>query len=838
MVEDKNVINTFSGSTYKVMSSLDKGAKKFRNLYAILLVTLAFIAFVSATAVFTDNYIDIPYVNTSAISNLFGGANLGGANLQNVGNATLTNLNVTGITYPHTQAFSSDQLIGYWDFNNNSNDNSGKGHVGFAYNGASYTTDQRFGSSATFDGVNDYILVTGYDEFSPITDSYTICGWVKPGTPSSAGTLFGYGDSTNDNRVDIGIGTDNTLRATSGNNSAGVNPGASGSITIGSWSQFCYIYNAGTRSLYINNVLQTGTSTPGTSALPGQIVFGARNTGATFYNGSIDNFMIFKRVLSEAEMQTLYESNYELTNPNAYQNKINYNRPQGGTIVDRPLFSTGTNTLTVCSSGCTYTTIQDAVNHVPYFLNHRYTISITDGTYNENVFVPPMVVGDIVDSVDGACEALVIKGNSSNINGVKVKSFELSSILGCQTPAIEYMQMTSYDPYSDENVSIAIYGSQNPVIKFINFTGVSANNGIMAYGSTVTVSAVDFGNNDLQHAILAKHGGTVSFNDAVNTGSVKSNLGSLDDGSAYLNNDTIGMTWVGDMFSKTNDQSGIALSRDISNGKYILHFVNSFQEPIQPQTYGASTNGLIAYYKGDDLLDYSGNGHNLSSVGSGTLSPGKFGDSFTSNGVNGNNWIASDTVVPNGLTQFSYFAWANIKDSTVTNHIFRTGAGGAQTLYLGITSGMIMKCGVQLNTSLYETSKSTGLSAGSWHFYGCTYNGTGLTYYLDGKYLGSVDTIDNGALNLSTSALTVNARPGNSLVLNGSSDEIMIFNRTLTTEEMRSWYEAGVKEGMSPQAYYLKQTCTWEGNYSQGTTCSDNKVLRGINQTSQQIYCC
>jgi hypothetical protein len=75
----------------------------------------------------------------------------------------------------------TDDLVAYYPFNGNANDESGNGHDG-TVNGATLTTD-RFGnenSAYSFDGVNDYIaaidqiITTGLTEF-------TIAAWIKSG---------------------------------------------------------------------------------------------------------------------------------------------------------------------------------------------------------------------------------------------------------------------------------------------------------------------------------------------------------------------------------------------------------------------------------------------------------------------------------------------------------------------------------------------------------------------------------------------------------------------------------------------------------------------------------
>ena len=68
-------------------------------------------------------------------------------------------------------------LVGYWPFNGNANDESGNGNNG-TVNGATLTTD-RFGSANSaysFDGINDYIIANGGDQFA--TTSRTVSYWI------------------------------------------------------------------------------------------------------------------------------------------------------------------------------------------------------------------------------------------------------------------------------------------------------------------------------------------------------------------------------------------------------------------------------------------------------------------------------------------------------------------------------------------------------------------------------------------------------------------------------------------------------------------------------------
>src|SRR3990167_7989353 len=708
----------------------------------------------------------------------------------------LENINITGIRYARTDGLSTDGLVGYWLFNGDINDYSGHNYKAFPTGSPTFTTDGRFGEALTFDGVDDYARALNVDEFN------------------NTGTLFGYSDNSSDSRMNIGVATGSTFQITAtGGASVALTPCVSGTANLGEWNEFYYEFNGTGKNLYVNGIKATGTTCPATAEDNSPaVIFGSRNGATNFYNGTIDNIMLFNRLLSSDERNSLRELNTEFSAAENF-GTVNYNAPNGRKVRDRPLFSSAQKTVTVGAGGTyDYETMQEAVDDIPVFVNHDYNIRPIDGTYPEDVIVPFFVSADSTDATDGPCETVSIFGNSSNRNGVSVNSFHVVSSIGCQGVAIKYFNMLGFDPRSDENVSVAVYASNHPTIQSMNFSSVSASAhvGIMAYGSMVTLEGNDFGNGVLQNAVSAKHGGVIYFNNNRNFGSVTDSLANIDAGQVHLNNDTMGMTWVGKMFEYPADDSGIATSKDLTKSRAKLHIVNYFEEPIQPQQTGASSDGLVGYYKGDTTGDFSGNGYNISSVNSATTTSGKFGQSFTSDASN-KYWTAANTVLQSNITGASWFAWGKIVGGGTSGQvIFRTGSSGSQQagLYFG-ADGTQLKCAITLNGTNYETGKNVNtvdpyINQADWHFYGCSWNATHMNYYIDGQYIANVDVLDNGALNLSTTVLAINGRNGGSHNLNGSSDEIMIFNRTMTDAEMRSWYERGVSEFTSPKANYLK----------------------------------
>lgn len=211
-----------------------------------------------------------------------------------------------------------------------------------------------------------------------------------------------------------------------------------------------------------------------------------------------------------------------------------------GQQAKRDLVSSTEINLTVCASGCDYTTIQEAVNQVPYMIRHRFTIHVSDGTYAEDVWIPPILVADIIDTEEGSVVGFRLVGNESNINGVKLKSIHVTTALGSQTPTIRDLSVYGHEPTSDENVSIAIYGSQYVQLTRINMTAESGSVkvGILCYGSQVSLSDIYF-NNNYDAGVSLKHGAIVHSLDGGLHGNVNGYVYQTVGGFAIVRNDTV-----------------------------------------------------------------------------------------------------------------------------------------------------------------------------------------------------------------------------------------------------------------------------------------------------------
>lgn len=259
-----------------------------------------------------------------------------------------------------------------------------------------------------------------------------------------------------------------------------------------------------------------------------------------------------------------------------------------------------------------------------------------------------------------------------------------------------------------------------------------------------------------------------------------------------------------------------------------------------PNSNGSSSDNLLLYYPfNNNIIDYAGNansnGKNAVQVGTYTSHSGKFGNALD---VNASNYIIVPEANNGGainisrLTAFSFEYWGyNYGNAGCVAGSGWLGQRNFNTLS-NVGNAFTFRIWNQTTSS---TATSTAVSvANTWQHVAGTYDGSTIRLYINGVADGSASL--TGYMNDTTGNITIGACSANNN-FNGTLDEVKFFNRTLTPDEIKSDYERNI-EFISKDAYYIKQSCLWEGNTTLGMICSNNRILRGINTTSQQGYCC
>ncbi len=265
--------------------------------------------------------------------------------------------------------------------------------------------------------------------------------------------------------------------------------------------------------------------------------------------------------------------------------------------------------------------------------------------------------------------------------------------------------------------------------------------------------------------------------------------------------------------------------------------------------------GLISWWPGDgnalDIMD----GNDGTIFNGVTFAPGRVGQAFDFDGAN-RAVILSNNASLNPTTAFTVDAWVKPDD-------FTGGHGGAGFIIAsgrdccGSSDGGI---GLHLATSQAPVAyfwrpdnsqvavRGTAMSANSWHLVAMTFDGTSLRVYQDGVLTNSATfaatTVKPGSRNLQI------GRHPDCLVsvcfpFHGLIDEVELFNRALTGQEIKAIFLAGpegkIKEPLNPLNGHFYQAISVPGgiNWSDAKAAAESLSLAGVQGhlatiTSQQ----
>ncbi len=205
----------------------------------------------------------------------------------------------------HTFAAPSDDLVAYWDLDNNTIDSAPGGTStdnGLWIGGAEYATAGQFGNAAQLTGSN-HISIPSSNDLAHPGGNITISAWFTADSfDTSWQALISKGEGTN-YRI-ARRGSDNQQIAYAG----GSGDISGGGVNDGLWHHVIAISEAGSNTfLYIDGVLvATGASPSLTdSGLPLLIGENPVNTNRR-WNGKIDDVSLFDSALNDFQVKAIY----------------------------------------------------------------------------------------------------------------------------------------------------------------------------------------------------------------------------------------------------------------------------------------------------------------------------------------------------------------------------------------------------------------------------------------------------------------------------------------------------------------------------------------------------
>lgn len=394
-------------------------------------------------------------------------------------------------------------LVGWYRFNNltsgdnlvNVVDSSTKSHNGTGSNIA-YDTSGQFGNAMAFNGINSYINITDADYLSPnTTGKFAISFWVKP---ANLDFIAGDDPANGYNEI-LGKGVSNelnveyTFRFYNNSNAegrpnrmsfylfnlsggTGVGSFFQDNYTIGEWVHVVGMTNGTDTLIYKNGVLRDFDSLSAGGIQMGNgngtLRIGSR-TLQGFFNGSMDDVMIFNRDLSEEEVVSLYDST------RTYHNFTNLN---SGTYAVQAFLQNSSGLVNYTEvRNITITNTVD--NEYPQFYN--FSSSIANGTqYLVNQ------VYNLLTTINSTNGTAIIQFNATNYTLANVSSLFNRTLSGLQAGTYPYYfgawgngtshnynttQLYYYTILQNTTSSVSLGYSANPVTYPTSTTATGSN---------------------------------------------------------------------------------------------------------------------------------------------------------------------------------------------------------------------------------------------------------------------------------------------------------------------------------------------------------------------------
>lgn len=206
-------------------------------------------------------------------------------------------------------------LVGYWGFNDNYNDNSGKGNNGIVSGSVPFVTDAKSGKSVSFNNnANNYIRVPDSPEFDLIgKEGFTYSAWIKPtAVPNSYNMFIGHYLPY----FNIRSARVLHLSMTAGSVQQHLSTPTSEPLTLNNWYYVAATYetSSGIMKIYINGDTKatspsfTPPSDYNSDLYIGRWELNANPSDDYPFSGLIDEVAVYNRPLSESEIKSYYES--------------------------------------------------------------------------------------------------------------------------------------------------------------------------------------------------------------------------------------------------------------------------------------------------------------------------------------------------------------------------------------------------------------------------------------------------------------------------------------------------------------------------------------------------
>ncbi len=678
-----------------------------------------------------------------------------------------------------TTASASNGLLAYWRFDETSGTNAtdSVGGHNLTFSTAPTWAAGKLNNGATFASSNKATATWGLLQGAA---PRTLSAWVKTTTAGSYTKVLGFGNYTSGsvNAFDLCL---NAGTAGLCSNSTTYNVLPTANYSDGNWHLLTATYDGATARTYFDGVLSG--SLAATWATTSTVIQASGDPAYSSgeYTGGIDEAGVWNRALSAAEIATLFSN----TAPPAAQT-----------------LNSGLVALFHMDEGAGTTTADSVMGRIG---------TITSGTWG--------------NGVSGG--ALAFAGATSA--GVSAPWGQLT---GASPRSTNTWFKTATAAAPTAQMMILGWGSSSTGQLYeVGFNPSGSTLGILTTLGDVTTSWTPYVDGNWHMATTTYDGSKISLyvdgvlkntaTEALTTTATALTIGGAPNNSSQA-------------FKGSVDETGV-WSRALSGSEVAALYGSGAPAPLQNPVN--LTAGQVAYWRfeeqtGSTASDVMGT-YPLTLSSAAVWTPaGKIGGGIVENGTTNSYTAASTANQALGSGNLTLSGWFKTT-STIAGDIINTGSyvSGQQADLYVTGAGTVFFSGY--GGSYQAPGGTSGYNDGNWHLATATYDGSNVRVYVDGT-LSS--TTGMGGLAVAATPFQIGYEKSGTYnaanFMNGSLDEVGVWNRALNTSEVRALYAAGA--GSSPDnqvAPTSGQVAYYKLDEGTGTTAFDSVNAYNLSWT-------
>ena len=294
---------------------------------------------------------------------------------------------------------------------------------------------------------------------------------------------------------------------------------------------------------------------------------------------------------------------------------------------------------------------------------------------------------------------------------------------------------------------------------------------------------------NFHHFAVTKSGGTVSFY----IDGVGETVGPYDPGFVFNGPSAIGargMDFDASFLGEIDELSIYNHALSASDVQVIYNAANAGKcAPSPTNNCVPSPSGLVSWWPAQGSTADIISGNNGTLLNGATFAPGKVGQAFSFSGNNQEVQVANTSAL-NPTNALSLETWVYFQTLPFVNAATVVGkddGGSARQLQLGVGdlgSGFIFRSLLGVVGQVVVLNGTTVLKAGTWYHVAMTYDGSFLKLYVNGLLDASMSL--SGAVVPTSQPLQIGGLTGGPWFINGLVDELSLYNRALSVEEIQA----------------------------------------------------